>query len=160
MKKMILILLLISKKLYDYIDEKYKIEDYDLEKRNENIEKLDSDKKYKENENSLFCQFEVPFNLLEKGIYLISIDMNLDIAMDNLVKREKEKEEKSKMGIELSSESSEEEESEKENENEDEKEKEKNKKYDPFEDMTKQERKKSKINKKRRENKKFTKKKK
>jgi len=162
---------LTDKQLYDFIVEnKYKVEDlenYIFEKRNENVEKLESDKKYKENQNSLFCQFEVPFNLMEQGMDLISIDMNLDIAMDNLVKREKEKEEKRKMGIELSSESSEEEEldeeeeeNEKENEDEDKKEKEKHKKYDPFEGMSKQERKKQvkEDNKKRRENKKFTKK--
>jgi len=163
---------LTDKQIYDFIiGNEFKIEDlenYIFEKRNDNHDKLEEDKKFKENQNSLFCQFEVPFNLMEQGVDLISIDMDLDIAMDNLVKREKEKEEQLKNGIKVSSDSSSEEEEYEENEEEeDEKEeekvnekKDKHNKYDPFEGMTKQERKKQvkENNKKRRENKKFTKK--
>ena len=162
---------LTDKQIYDFvIGNEYKIEDlenYIFESRNENEDKILVDKKFKENQNSLFCQFEVPFNLMEQGIDLISIDMDLDIAMDNLVKREKEKEEKIKNGIKVSSDEDSEEEEYEENEEEEEDEKDEEKvkekkhiKFDPFEGMSKQERKKQvkENNKKRRENKKFTKK--
>ena len=123
--------------------------------REENKKNLETDPKYKIKQNDIFCQYEVPFNLMQLATdNMLDSKMDLEIALNNLVKRQREKEE------------SEEEESE-EDEEEDEKEegekqekKEKKKVYDPFEGMTKEERKKKvkEENRERRANKKFTKK--
>ena len=155
---------LTDQQFYDFVVKK-NIKDcneYVNKMREENKKNIESDEKYKIKQNDIFCQYEVPFNLMQ-----IATDNMLDSKMDldNLVKRQREKEEKEQNNIE-NEEESEEEESE-EDEEEDEKEevekkekKEKKKVYDPFEGMTKEERKKKvkEENRERRANKKFTKK--
>ena len=139
-------------------NKKENLEDYINLKREENHIKLLEDNKYLEKENDLFSKFEVPFDLVKEGIDLLSPYLDLDIAMKNLVKHVKEKEEREAQGI--FSDDDIEESEENEEEEEEEEEKEKRKKFDPFEGMSKKERKdKVKLEKKmKRENKKLSKK--
>ena len=156
------ILVISDQQFYDAIVnkdiKKDNLEDYINLKREENHIKLLEDNKYLEKENDLFSKFEVPFDLVKEGIDLLSPYLDLDIAMKNLVKHVKEKEEREAQGI--FSDDDIEESEENEEEEEEEEEKEKRKKFDPFEGMSKKERKdKEKLEKKmKRENKKLSKK--
>ena len=160
---------LIDQQFYDFVTKKNikDCKEYINQMREENKRNLENDQKYKIKQNDIFCQYEVPFNLMQLATdNMLDSKMDLEIALNNLVKRQKEKEENEKNKIENGEEESEDEEEEEE-EDEDEKDedekkekKEKKKKYDPFEGMTKEERKKKvkEDNRERRANKKFTKK--
>jgi len=157
---------LTDQQFYDFIVKKNikDCKEYINKMREENQINIKNDEKFKIKQNDIFCQYEVPFNLMQLATdNMLDSKMDLEIALNNLVKRQKEKEEKEKMMI--SDEEMEEEEEEEESDEEDEKQEEKKervkkKKYDPFEGMTKEERKKKvkEENKERRANKKFTKK--
>ena len=115
--------------------------------REENKKNTENDAKYKIKQNDIFCQYEVPFNLMQLATdNMLDSKMDLEIALNNLVKRQKELEEKEKNNIgndeEEESEEEESEESEEEDEKKEGEKKEKKKKYDPFEGMTKEERRK------------------
>ena len=100
--------------------------------RAENKINLEKDEKFKIKQNDIFCKYEVPFNLMHLATdNMLDSKMDLEIALNNLVKRQKEKEEKEKKKIVL-----------------------------PWEGMTKQEWKKKvkEDNRERRANKKFSKK--
>ena len=160
---------LTDQQFYDFVTKKNikDCKEYINQMREENKRNLENDQKYKVKQNDIFCQYEVPFNLMQLATdNMLDSKMDLEIALNNLVKRQKEKEENEKNKIENGEEESEDEEEEEE-EDEDEKDedekkekKEKKKKYDPFEGMTKEERKKKvkEDNRERRANKKFTKK--
>jgi len=156
---------LTDQQFYDFVVKKNIKEgiEYINKMREENKKNIENDEKFKIKQNDIFCQYEVPFNLMQLATdNMLDSKMDLEIALNNLVKRQKEKEEKEK-NEEMEEDSEEEEESEEDEEEEDEKEeekKEKKKKYDPFEGMTKEERKKKvkEDNRERRANKKFTKK--
>ena len=160
---------LTDQQFYDFVTKKNikDCKEYINQMREENKRNLENDQKYKIKQNDIFCQYEVPFNLMQLATdNMLDSKMDLEIALNNLVKRQKEKEENEKNKVENGEEESEDEEEEEE-EDEDEKDedekkekKEKKKKYDPFEGMTKEERKKKvkEDNRERRANKKFTKK--
>ena len=160
---------LTDQQFYDFVTKKNikDCKEYINQMREENKRNLENDQKYKIKQNDIFCQYEVPFNLMQLATdNMLDSKMDLEIALNNLVKRQKEKEENEKNKIENGEEESEDEEEEEE-EDEDEKDedekkekKEKKKKYDPFEGMTEEERKKKvkEDNRERRANKKFTKK--
>ena len=162
---------LTDQQFYDFVIKKCikDCKEYVNQKRQENKKQLESDPKFKIKQNDIFCQYEVPFNLMKLATdNMLDSKMDLEIALNNLVKKQKEKEENEKNKLENGDEESEdEEEDEEEDDDEDEKieddkkeKKEKKKKYDPFEGMTKEERKKKvkEDNRERRANKKFTKK--
>ena len=160
---------LTDQQFYDYVVKKYKdCKEYVNKMREENKKNMENDEKYKIKQNDIFCKYEVPFNLMQLATdNMLDSKMDLEIALNNLVKRQKEKEEKEereKNNPENEEEESEEEESEESEEDEKDEEKtekkEKKKKYDPFEGMTRAERKKKvkEDNRERRANKKFTKK--
>ena len=162
---------LTDQQFYDYVIKKNikEIKDYVNKMREENKKNMEKDPKYKIKLNDIFCQYEVPFNLMQLATdNMLDSKMDLEIALNNLVKRQKEKEENEKKNLENEEEENEEEEEEEEEENDEEdekeegekKEKKKKKIYDPFEGMTKEERKKKvkEDNRERRANKKFTKK--
>ena len=162
---------LTDQQFYDFVIKKCikDCKEYVNQKRQENKKQLESDPKFKIKQNDIFCQYEVPFNLMQLATdNMLDSKMDLEIALNNLVKKQKEKEENEKNKLENGDEESEdEEEDEEEDDDEDEKieddkkeKKEKKKKYDPFEGMTKEERKKKvkEDNRERRANKKFTKK--
>ena len=162
---------LTDQQFYDYVIKKNikDIKDYINKMREENKKNMEKDPKFKIKQNDIFCQYEVPFNLMQLATdNMLDSKMDLEIALNNLVKRQKEKEEKEenkKLKLENEEESEQEEEEEEEEEEYEKeegekKEKEKKKKYDPFEGMTKDERKKKvkEDNRERRANKKFTKK--
>ena len=160
---------LTDQQFYDYVIDKHikDCKDYIANKREENKKNVENDPKYKLKQNDIFCQYEVPFNLMQLATdNMLDSKMDLEIALNNLVKRQKEKEENEKNKIENSDDDEDEESEEEDDEEEDEKEeekrpkKEKKKVYDPFEGMTKEERKKKvkEENRERRANKKFTKK--
>ncbi len=156
---------LTDQQFYDFVVKKIKnCKEYVNKMREENKKNIENDEKYKIKQNDIFCQYEVPFNLMQLATdNMLDSKMDLEIALNNLVKRQKELEEKEKNKIgneEEESEEEESEESEEEDEKKEEEKKEKKKKYDPFEGMTKEERKKKvkEENRERRANKKFTKK--
>ena len=163
---------LTDQQFYDFVIKKCikDCKEYVNQKRQENKKQLESDPKFKIKQNDIFCQYEVPFNLMQLATdNMLDSKMDLEIALNNLVKKQKEKEENEKNKLENGDEESEDEEEEDEEEDDDEDEKieddkkekkEKKKKYDPFEGMTKEERKKKvkEDNRERRANKKFTKK--
>ena len=159
---------LTDQQFYDFVTNKHikDCKEYINKMREENKKNMENDAKYKLKQNDIFCKYEVPFNLMQLATdNMLDSKMDLEIALNNLVKRQKEKEENEKNKIINSEESDNEEESEEEDDEEDEKEEEKPKKekkkvYDPFEGMTKEERKKKvkEENRERRANKKFTKK--
>ena len=156
---------LTDQQFYDFAVKKIKnCKEYVNKMREENKKNIENDEKYKIKQNDIFCQYEVPFNLMQLATdNMLDSKMDLEIALNNLVKRQKELEEKEKNKIgneEEESEEEESEESEEEDEKKEEEKKEKKKKYDPFEGMTKEERKKKvkEENRERRANKKFTKK--
>ena len=160
---------LTDQQFYDYVIDKHikDCKDYITKKREENKKNVENDPKYKLKQNDIFCQYEVPFNLMQLATdNMLDSKMDSEIALNNLVKRQKEKEENEKNKIENSDDDEDEESEEEDDEEEDEKEeekrpkKEKKKVYDPFEGMTKEERKKKvkEENRERRANKKFTKK--
>ena len=151
---------LTDQQFYDFVVKKIKnCKEYVNKMREENKKNIENDEKYKIKQNDIFCQYEVPFNLMQLATdNMLDSKMDLEIALNNLVKRQKELEEKEKNKI--GNEEEESEESEEEDEKKEEEKKEKKKKYDPFEGMTKEERKKKvkEENRERRANKKFTKK--
>ena len=157
---------LTDQQFYDFVVKKIKnCKEYVNKMREENKKNTENDAKYKIKQNDIFCQYEVPFNLMQLATdNMLDSKMDLEIALNNLVKRQKELEEKEKNNIgndeEEESEEEESEESEEEDEKKEGEKKEKKKKYDPFEGMTKEERKKKvkEENRERRDNKKFTKK--
>jgi len=157
---------LTDQQFYDFVVKKIKnCKEYVNKMREENKKNTENDAKYKIKQNDIFCQYEVPFNLMQLATdNMLDSKMDLEIALNNLVKRQKELEEKEKNYIgndeEEESEEEESEESEEEDEKKEGEKKEKKKKYDPFEGMTKEERKKKvkEENRERRANKKFTKK--
>lgn len=157
---------LTDQQFYDFVVKKIKnCKEYVNKMREENKKNTENDAKYKIKQNDIFCQYEVPFNLMQLATdNMLDSKMDLEIALNNLVKRQKELEEKEKNNIgndeEEESEEEESEESEEEDEKKEGEKKEKKKKYDPFEGMTKEERKKKvkEENRERRANKKFTKK--
>ena len=134
---------LTDQQFYDYVIDKHikDIKDYITKKREENKKNVENDPKYKLKQNDIFCQYEVPFNLMQLATdNMLDSKMDLEIALNNLVKEDDEEED--------------------EKEEEKRPKKEKKKVYDPFEGMTKEERKKKvkEENRERRANKKFTKK--
>ena len=159
---------LTDQQFYDFVTNKHikDCKEYMNKMREENKKNMENDAKYKLKQNDIFCKYEVPFNLMQLATdNMLDSKMDLEIALNNLVKRQKEKEENEKNKIINSEESDNEEESEEEDDEEDEKEEEKPKKekkkvYDPFEGMTKEERKKKvkEENRERKKKKKFTKK--
>ena len=162
---------LTDQQFYDFVTKKNikDTKEYINKMREENKNNIEKDSKYKLKQNDIFCQYEVPFNLMQLATdNMLDSKMDLEIALNNLVKKQKEKEENELNKIENDEDDEEDEEEESEEEDdkeEDEKEeekkpKEKKKVYDPFEGMTKEERKKKvkEDNRERRANKKFTKK--
>ena len=158
---------LTDQQFYDFVMKKSikDVKEYLNLKREENKKNMEEDEKYKIKQNDIFSKYEVPFNLIEvANDEMLDSNMDIEIALENLVKRNKNNEALNKINDE--NESSEEEESEEnddneEKKNEDKKEKkEKKKVFDPFEGMTKKERQKKvkEENRERRANKKFTKK--
>ena len=160
---------LTDQQFYDFVIRKNikDTKEYINKMREENKKNIEQDPKYKLKQNDIFCQYEVPFNLMQLATdNMLDSKMDLEIALNNLVKKQKELEENELNKINDGEDEEEEEESEEDDDKEDEKEeekkteKEKKKKYDPFEGMTKEERKKKvkEDNRERRANKKFTKK--
>jgi len=65
--------------------------------RSENKISIEKDDKFKIKQNDIFCKYEVPFNLMQLATdNMLDSKMDLEIALNNLVKRQKEKEEKEK----------------------------------------------------------------
>ena len=154
---------LLDQQFYDFVINKHAKDskEYVNKCREENKINTEKDDKYRIKQNDIFCKYEVPFNLMHLATdNMLDSKMDLEIALDNLVKRQKEKEARGELMMDFDDESDEEEEEEEEEEENKEEKKEKKKKYDPWEGMTKQERKKKvkEDNRERRANKKFTKK--
>ena len=154
---------LLDQQFYDFVINKHNKDskEYVNKCREENKINTEKDDKYRIKQNDIFCKYEVPFNLMHLATdNMLDSKMDLEIALDNLVKRQKEKEARGELMMDFDDESDEEEEEEEEEEENKEEKKEKKKKYDPWEGMTKQERKKKvkEDNRERRANKKFTKK--
>jgi RIO kinase 1 len=159
---------LTDQQFYDFVVEKNikDCKEYVDKCRAENKINIEKDEKFKIKQNDIFCKYEVPFNLMQLATdNMLDSKMDLEIALNNLVKRQKEKEEKEekekenyKMDIDEEEEEEEEEEEKEEEEKEEKKEKKKN--AQPWDGMTKQEwKKKVKEDKReRRANKKFSKK--
>ena len=124
---------LTDQQFYDYVTNKNikEIKDYVTKMREDNKKNMENDIKYKIKQNDIFCQYEVPFNLMQLATdNMLDSKMDLEIALNNLVKRQKEKEENEK-NKNLENEEEENEEEEEEDDEEDEKDedkKEKNKK--------------------------------
>ena len=119
---------LTDQQFYDYVIDKHikDIKDYITKKREENKKNVENDPKYKLKQNDIFCQYEVPFNLMQLATdNMLDSKMDLEIALNNLVKRQKEKEENEKNKIENSDDDEDEESEEEDDEEEDEKEEEK-----------------------------------
>lgn len=158
---------LTDQQFYDYIMKKEitDVKEYLTLKREENKKNIELDEKYKIKQNDIFSKFEIPFNLIEvANDELFDSNMDINIALENLVKKNQKDEELGKNQIneeeKSSEEESEEEEEEKNEEGEKKEKKEKKKVYDPFEGMSKKERQKKvkEENRERRANKKFSKK--
>ena len=152
---------LTDQQFYDFVVNKNikDCKEYINKCRLENKVNIEKDEKFKIKQNDIFCKYEVPFNLMHLATdNMLDSKMDLEIALDNLVKRQKEKEAKEQDNMDIDEEEEEEEEGEEEEEKEEKKEKKKN--LLPWETMTKQEWKKKvkEQNRERRANKKFTKK--
>ena len=152
---------LTDQQFYDFVVEKNikDCKEYVDKCRAENKINIEKDEKFKIKQNDIFCKYEVPFNLMQLATdNMLDSKMDLEIALNNLVKRQKEKEEKEKDKMDIDEEEEEEEEGEEEEEKEEKKEK--KKVVMPWDGMTKQEWKKKvkEDNRERRANKKFTKK--
>jgi len=151
---------LTDQQFYDFVVNKNikDCKEYINKCRLENKVNIEKDEKFKIKQNDIFCKYEVPFNLMHLATdNMLDSKMDLEIALDNLVKRQKEKEAKEQDNMDIDEE---EEEEEEEEEDKKEEKKEKKKNLLPWETMTKQEWKKKvkEQNRERRANKKFTKK--
>ena len=163
---------LTDQQLFDYITKidikKNDLDEYISKSREENEKMIKTNPKYKEQENGLFCKFVIPRTLMEEEYDKIVGNSDIELAMTNLCGIVKQKELEAMADDEDEDEEEDEEEEEDEdNKTEEKKEgaddkdkKEKHKKYDPFEGLTKKERKqKVKLeNREKRQNKKLTKK--
>ena len=100
--------------------------------REENKKNLENDPKFKLKQNDIFCQYEVPFNLMQlftDNMLDSKMDLELEIALNNILKKQKEKEENEKNKKENEEEESEEEGDEEDEKEGDEKKEKKEKKY-------------------------------
>ena len=145
---------LTDQQFYDFVVNKNikDCKEYINKCRLENKVNIEKDEKFKIKQNDIFCKYEVPFNLMHLATdNMLDSKMDLEIALDNLVKRQKEKEAKEQDNMDID---------EEEEEDKKEEKKEKKKNLLPWETMTKQEWKKKvkEQNRERRANKKFTKK--
>lgn len=159
---------LTDQQVFDYVS-KWDIKEKELESfveecRKKNSERVKENKKFMEIENGLFNNFEIPQSFMYEDVYKIAGNDDIEMAMRNLLGMAKRKEEE--MFMEDDSDEEEEEEDDDDNEMEEEevddekKKKEKKEIKDPFEGMTKKERKeKVKLeNREKRQNKKLHKK--
>ena len=90
---------LTDQQFYDFVVNKNNKEckEYVEKCRVENKINIEKDEKFKIKQNDIFCKYEVPFNLMQLATdNMLDSKMDLEIALNNLVKRQKEKEEKEK----------------------------------------------------------------
>ena len=106
---------LTDQQFYDFVVNKNikDCKEYINKCRLENKVNIEKDEKFKIKQNDIFCKYEVPFNLMHLATdNMLDSKMDLEIALDNLVKRQKEKEAKEQDNMDIDEEEEEEEEEE------------------------------------------------